>query len=130
MCLVKFNQVELDWANSVSTYPQTGHHSCNIFRLGIFYGTHLLCDITLKKNSHLYTNLSNSIQNIFNLQAKLYPQSTNESPGTLPTKTLPNVNYIHRTFAHMELCPQQPLQSKMSTHNANFSDYIFSFFIN
>ena len=54
-------QLELGWDNSLPTYPQTCHHSCNMFRLGIFYGTHLLCDITLKKNNHLYKNVSNSI---------------------------------------------------------------------
>ena len=69
----------------------------------------LLCDIILRENiiNHLYKNLSNSIYNIFILQAKLYPQMTDENPGTLQTRTLPNANSIHKHFAHKELCPQQ-----------------------
>ena len=69
----------------------------------------LLCDISLRKNiiNHLYKNLSNSIYNIFILQAKWYPQTMDVNPGTLLTRTLPNANSIHRHFAHKELCPQQ-----------------------
>ena len=69
----------------------------------------LLCDIIMRENiiNHLYKNLSNSIYNIFILQAKWYPQTTDKKPGTLPTRTLPNANSIHRHFAHKELCPQQ-----------------------
>ena len=89
------------------TYPQTGHHSRNMFSLGIFVMG--LCDIILRENmiKHLY-KLSNSIYTIFTLQAKWYPQMTDTNPGTLPTRTLPNANSIHRHFAHKEICcPQQ-----------------------
>ena len=69
----------------------------------------LLCDIIMMENiiNHLYNNLSNSIYNLFILQAKWYPQMTDANPGTLPTRTLPNANSIHRHFVHKELCPQQ-----------------------
>ena len=45
-------------------------------RLGIFVIGPLLCDIILRENiiNHLYKNLSNSIYNIFILQAKWYAQ--------------------------------------------------------
>ena len=64
----------------------------------------LMCDIILRENiiNHLYKNLSNSIYDIFILQAKWYPQTTDVNPGTLP-----NANSIHTHFAHKELCPQQ-----------------------
>ena len=76
---------------------------------GYFSMGPLLCDIILRKNiiNHLYKKLSNSIYNIFILQAKVYSQTVNANPGTLPTRTLPNANAIHRRFAHKELCPQQ-----------------------
>ena len=79
-----------------------------MFSLGIFVMGPLLCDIILRENmiNHLYKNLSNSIYNIFILQAKWYPQ-TNDT--NLPTRTLPNANSIHRHFAHKEICC--PLQS-------------------
>ena len=62
-----FKQRKLDWANSAPTYPQTGHHSRNMFSLGIFVMGPCLCDIILRENmiNHLYKNLSNSIYNIF-----------------------------------------------------------------
>ena len=80
-----------------------------MFRLGIFQGP-LLCDIILSVVNiinHLYKNLSNSIYNIFILQAKWYLQTADVNPETLPTRTLPNANSIHKHFAHKELCPQQ-----------------------
>ena len=84
---------KLDWANSAPIYPQTGHHSRNMFSLGMFVMGPLLCDIILRENmiNHLYKNLnyknlSNSIYNIFILQAKWYPQTT-------------DTNFAHKNFA-------------------------------
>ena len=55
----------------------------------------LLCDIIWRENmiNHLYKNLSNSINNIFILQAKWYPQTT-------------DMNFAHENFAQCKLYPQ------------------------
>ena len=91
----------------------------------------LLCDIILRENiiNHLYKNLSNSIYNIFILQAKWYPKTIDVNPGTLPTRTLPNTKSIHRHFARKELCPQQSDRVGCSP-TIFLTIYTFSFFIN
>ena len=89
---------KLDWANSAPTYPQKGHHSRNMFSLGIFVMGPLLCDIILRENTinHLYKNLSNSIYNIFYFASKMV------SPGD----SYQSRNYTHKNFAQCKLYPQ------------------------
>ena len=88
-------KLNLDWANSAPTYPQTGHHSHNMFSQGIFVMGPLLCDIILRENmiNHLYKNLNNSIHKIFIMQSKWYPQTT-------------DTNFAHKNFVQCKLYPQ------------------------
>ena len=94
---------KLDWANPAPTYPQTGHHSRNMFDW-VFPMGPLLCDIILRENiiNHLYKNLSNSIHNIFYFASKMISLD-----DRYESRNLAHKNIAQCKLYPQALCPQQ-----------------------